>query len=24
VVASLTGTRANDLYKALTGRKPRR
>ncbi|MCB0857827.1 MAG: 16S rRNA (cytidine(1402)-2'-O)-methyltransferase [Solirubrobacterales bacterium] len=24
VVASLTGTRANDLYKALTGREPRR
>ena len=24
VVASLTGTRANDLYTALTGRKPRR
>lgn len=24
VVASLTGTRANDLYKALTGRDPRR
>ena len=24
VVATLTGTRANDLYKALTGREPRR
>jgi len=24
VVASLTGTRANDLYTALTGRQPRR
>jgi hypothetical protein len=24
VVAALTGTRANDLYRALTGREPRR
>jgi hypothetical protein len=24
VVAALTGTRANDLYKALTGREARR
>jgi hypothetical protein len=23
VVAALTGTRANDLYRALTGREPR-
>jgi hypothetical protein len=24
VVAALTGTRANDLYRALTGREPRK